>query len=103
VNSYDDRLVTRCVESSAVVGWLARLGAAGARAAKQSSLLSLARPIVGDAAARPGLTLIAAALTHLLVMTAVSRPPSWFWLILPLMFLAIGVVLWLMIDERPRA
>jgi hypothetical protein len=102
VNTYDERRVTATLEGSLVIGWLARLGAAVAQASRRSSLLSLVRPLVDAIVRRPGLTLTAAALTHVLVMTAVSRPPSWQWLILPSLFVAMGAALWLMVDERSR-
>lgn len=103
MSTYDERRVTAIVERSAVVLWLARLGAAGGRALQHSSLLALARPLASAVRLRPGLSLIAAAVTHLAVMTAVSRPPSWYWLILPSAFAVIGVMLWLMVDERSGA
>jgi hypothetical protein len=73
------------------------------RALRQSSLVALARPVADRVAKHPGLTIVTAALTHVILMAAGSHPPSWYWLILPLMFAAMGAVLWLMIDERRSA
>ena len=100
----DERRVIAVAERSAVVAKIAQLAAVVTRAMRHSTLLAMMRPIAIEVAARPGLTLIVAALTHLAVMAIVSRPPSWYWLILPSLFIASGVVLSLMVDERrPRA
>ena len=42
---------------------------------------------------RIGQVLSAAALTHVALMVAIARPPSWHWAILPSLFLTAGVVL----------
>lgn len=97
----DDRQIIRVIEASAVARACDRLRRRIEAAARDSRLLPLLRERAGVARVRPGAVLIAAAITHV-ILQSMARPPLWYWLILPSIAFAAGLVLMLTIDSRVR-
>lgn len=97
-----ERDVVRIIEDSAVVRTVDRLFHRIAAAARQSRLLPKALALFDDGRLRPGVVLLAAVVTHVIVMIAVARPPAGYWLILPSIFAAAGVLLVLTVDVKAR-
>ena len=96
-----DTAAAGAFESSAIVRRAER-GASALRSwAHESRALAAAsswrrtvRPYVGQ-------LLVAAALTHLALAIAVTRPPTWHFAVLPSIFLAAGIVL-SVASKRPQ-
>lgn len=93
MNATDERVVIDAIEQSAVAGAIERAGARLWRAAQHSTLLASATALCRAAARHAGVTVLAAVLTHLLLMLGFARPASWYWLIVPAICAAAAVVL----------
>jgi hypothetical protein len=89
----DDEAVTRAVEGSALVKALERIGASAASAAASSRVFAAARARRGEIAASPGRMLLIAVAVHLSLAAIGTRPPGWYWLILPLGCAVVAVVM----------
>ena len=88
-----DTAVVRAIEGSAIVRGVERAGRFIAAAASSSRVLSAARPMGREIAAWPGEMLLTAAAVHVVLAFIGSRPPAWYWLIIPAGFAAAGAVL----------
>ena len=88
-----DPLVARAFEGSAIVRAIER-GANTMRSwGTRSAAIALGRSWIAIARSQPGQILLAATLTHLVLMLVVARPLSWYWLLLPAVFLLVSAVL----------
>ncbi len=94
-----DAVAGRAFEQSALVRTMERGGRALTTAASKSRLIAAAREWYTAAAMRLGHVLLAATITHIILMLVIARPVSWLWLILPSMAAAIGVIL--ILASRP--
>lgn len=98
----DDRAVIAVVERSAIAMAIARAAASLRRAASRSAALTALQPVLEASRTRPGVVVLGAVSTHVLVMGAIARPDGFYWLLLPALFAAAGLVLLLMGNaERP--
>jgi hypothetical protein len=97
-----ERGIVRIIEGSAVVRAVDRLFHRIAAAARQSRSLPKAVALFDDARTRPGAVVLAAVVTHLVLMIAVARPLAGYWLILPSIFAAAGVLLVFAVDLKAR-
>lgn len=100
MNATDERIVIDAIEQSAIAGAIERAGTRLRRAAQHSTLLASATALCRAAARQAGVTILAAVLTHLLLMAVFARPAFWYWLIVPVIFTAAAVVL--IVVESPR-
>jgi hypothetical protein len=100
MNRQDESAVVAAIEGSAIVGVIQRAGTRLSHATQRSILLTSLAAVFRDAAARPGVTVLAAVLTHVPLVSIVARPPFWYWVIVPAICAAAGVMLLLV--ERPR-
>ena len=100
MSSQDESAVVAAIERSAIVGVVHRTATRLARAAQRSALLTALAAVFRDAAGRPGITVLAAVLTHVLLVSIVARPAFWYWIIVPAIVAAAAVVL--LIVDRPR-
>lgn len=89
----DERVVVGVIERSVLVTMVERLAFRLRTAATRSRAFEAARPIIHAAARYGGVTILAAVATHVLLVSAVSPPPSWYWLILPALFTVAGAAL----------
>lgn len=102
--------VTAILQSSAVIGWAARLLASIPRAARSSRLLSpLGRAFELWQTSPPpsrqlalGLALVSASATHLALSMPRRPVPGWLWLIVPIAAAAFGLLLIASGWPRPR-
>jgi hypothetical protein len=95
-----ERGVVRLLEDSAIVRTVDRLFCRLAAATRQSRALSRVAAHVDHARTRPGAILLAAVVTHLVLMIAIARPPAGYWLILPSIYTAAGVLLVFAVDLK---
>ncbi|MBY0493473.1 MAG: hypothetical protein K2Y23_04610 [Cyanobacteria bacterium] len=100
MNEQIDHVAWRAFETSTIARAIERFARPLRTAAKESRLIGLARPWLTAGVAQPGVVVVAAVLTHIVLMVAMARPVSWQWLILPSIALAAGAVL---IAARRRA
>lgn len=99
MSGHADAAVTRVFEQSALVRTIERGGRAVAAAASRSRLIAAGREWYSAAAVRLGHLLLAATITHIVLMLVIAQPFSWLWLILPSIVAAIGVIL--VLTSRP--
>ena len=93
MNQQFDNVVWRAFETSASARAIER-GAGRLRAgARRSRAVGAGRSFLSSAAAYPGVVLIVAALTHLIITAVLARPVHWQWMILPTIALCAGAVL----------
>ena len=100
MNTTDERIVIDAIEQSAIAGAIERAGTRLWRAAQHSTLLASATVLCRAAARQAGVTILAAVLTHLLLMVVFARPAFWYWLIVPAIITVAAVVL--IVVESPR-
>jgi hypothetical protein len=100
--------VTAILQSSVVIGWVARLLASVPRAALSSRLLSPIRrasemwqtSLLPSRQLAVGIALLSGSTTHL-ALSMLGRPASgWLWLVIPLAAAAFGLLL--IASGRPR-
>ena len=94
--------VGKVFEQSALVRTVERGGRVVTRAAANSRLIAQGRSWYLDAAARWGHLLVAAALTHILLMLVIAKPVSWPWLILPAIVTVLGLVVMFVSPSGPK-
>ena len=88
-----DTQTARAFEESAIVAGIERAARKLRASLAGSAVIAAAAPWLRSIRARGGDVLVAATLTHIVLMAAIARPSSWQWLILPVIFLAAGLVL----------
>jgi hypothetical protein len=95
-----ERGVVRIIEGSAVVRAVDRLFGRIGAAARRSRALSKVAAELDDGRTRPGAVVLTAVVTHLILMIAVARPPAGYWLILPMIYAAAGLLLLFAVDLK---
>ena len=88
-----DNQAARLFEESGLVRAIERGARSFRTAAMQSRSIAFGRSWFAAAGAQPGVVMVAAALTHIVLTAAIARPVYWQWLILPTIALAIGALL----------
>jgi hypothetical protein len=99
MNAAHERAVLDAIERSAIAGAIERVGTRLWRNAQHSFLLASMAAAFRAASGRPGVSILAAVLTHVMLMSLVARPSFWYWLIVPAIAAAAAVVL--IVVERP--
>ena len=88
-----DNQAARLFDTSALVRGIERGARALRTAAVDSRSIAIGRSWFTAARPHPGALLVAAALTHIVLMIAIARPVYWQWSILPSIALAAGALL----------
>jgi hypothetical protein len=88
-----DNQAARLFEDSTLVRAIERGARSIQTAAMDSRSLAFGRSWAAAGLAQPGLVIVAAALTHMVLTGLISRPVYWQWLILPSIALVSGAVL----------
>lgn len=101
MNERHDQSVLEIVQRSALISGIERLARPVGRAAADSRALHRLEDWRRSVAAHAGITLLVAAVVHIVLVGAVVRPPHWYWLFLPSMAVAAAIVL--ITVRRPRA
>ena len=81
------------IDHSAIVNTVERVATPLGRAAKASRIVRAARSTARAATRNGGITILAAVATHVALASVVARPVSWYWLIIPSLVAAAGVLL----------
>ena len=100
MNAADENLVVAAIERSALAGAIERVARRCWLRSRQSVLLAWLTVACRSAFTRPGITLMTAVVTHLLLQSLVARPPYLYWLIVPAIVAAAAAVL--IVVERAR-
>lgn len=96
-----DAAVLQVLDNSAMVRRVERMAAWIARAASGSRVLALVRTAMPSLAQHSGSMLLVAAATHVSLAAVGSRPPGWFWLMIPGACAIAGALL--MWSRRPHS